>query len=162
MLAALYQVEAFKNIPPEGMAMLVALGQPRSFETGSTLMRQGDPSDALHVLVTGRVRVQREIPDAAPFPLAELGPGEVVGEMGVLDNEPRSATVTAIQPTETVEISGAAIGTVILRYPEVASGLLRTISQRIRNSDELAEQIVTRALGTVGRAPIVEPQDNSW
>src|SRR5262245_28699678 len=96
MLSVLAQVDAFKDLPPEGLAMLVALGQPRSFPAGSVLMRQGDPSESLYVVVSGRVKVEREVGGGQPpLQLAELGPGEVVGEMGVLDREPRSATVTA-------------------------------------------------------------------
>ena len=154
MLSVLAQVDAFRDLPPEGLAMLVALGQSRSFPTGSVLMRQGDASESLYVVVNGRLKVEREVAgDKAPLLLAELGPGEVVGEMGVLDREPRSATVTATRPTETVELSAAAIGTTILRYPEVSTGLLRTISRRLRSSDELAEQIVRRVGSSVGREP---------
>src|SRR5205823_6067725 len=116
----------------------------------------GDTSESLYVVVSGRVKVERAVPGQEPLLLAELGAGEVVGEMGVLDREPRSATVTAIRPTDAVELSAAAIGTTILRYPEVSTGLLRTISRRLRSSDELAEQIVRRVGSTVGR-----PQDEA-
>jgi CRP-like cAMP-binding protein len=104
-------------------------------------MTQGELSTTMHVIVAGKVRAERTHPDLlVSVVLAELGPGEVVGEMGVLENEPRSATVTALEPTETVELSQEALMQTITRYPEVSTSLLRMLSRRIRSTDELMEK----------------------
>ncbi len=125
----------------EGLEYLATLGQWKTFESGDALMRQHEPSESLHIIVEGKVRVERADPLlSGPVILAELGPGEVVGEMGVLDSEPRSATVTAVDQTRTFELDTPGLTLVILRYPEVAVALLRVLSQRLRSTDELMEQ----------------------
>jgi CRP/FNR family cyclic AMP-dependent transcriptional regulator len=79
-----------------------------------------------------------------PFPvvLDELGAGDLVGEMGVLDGEARSATVVAIETTVALELSAATLAATVLRHPEATTELLRLLSRRLRSTDELAVQLV--------------------
>ena len=136
----------FEQIPLDGLSHLAQQGQARTFEAGSQLMQQGAASDCMHIILRGRVQVERSHPDLKePLVLAELGPGQSVGEMGVLDDEPRSATVVALEETETMEISAHQLAEVVLRYPEVTAALLRTITRRLRNTDELAEEMARRS-----------------
>src|SRR5438093_10339034 len=121
-LAVLSRIGIFRALPEEALAVLSRSGQRRRFRAGRTLIRQGEIGTTMHVIVKGRVTVQRSHPALAEtLVLAEFGPGEVVGELAVLDREPRSATVTAICSTETVELSDAALADTVLRYP-AASG----------------------------------------
>lgn len=77
----------------------------RRFDAGTVLMRQGEIAASMHFILSGRVLVERHEPNLPdPIVLAELGPGQVVGEIGVLTGQPRSATVTAIEATETIEL----------------------------------------------------------
>ncbi len=146
-LAALSQVEAFRLLSPEHLARLARLAQRRVFPSGSILMRQGDVSASMHVIVRGRVAVERSHPALSePLRLAELGPGEVVGEMGVLDDEPRSATVIALEDTETLELSGSALAVTLLQSPEASMALLRMLSRRLRSTDELAVSLLRKEL----------------
>src|SRR2546430_1715263 len=129
MLDILSQVRLFEGIPLDGLSRLAKRGKRRSFPAGGRLMRQGQASRSLHVILRGRVRVERTHQDLTePLTLSELGPGAVVGEMGVLDGEPRSATVTALEDTETLEVTRAAVAQAVLAYPEVAGALLRQMS----------------------------------
>ena len=142
MLATISQVVLFREVPAEGLMYLAEQGQPRTVRAGSQLMQQGDVGDSMYVIVKGRVRVERDHPQLTePLVLAELGPGEVVGEMGLLDGEPRSASVTAIEETETVELSGTALAQMMLRFPEVSTRLLRTLSRHLQSTDELIEKM---------------------
>ena len=102
MKSPLDGVALFKELPEPGLQMLAERGRPKHFAAGEVIMRQGDVSDALHVITRGRVRVERDQPGETPLVLAELGPGDVIGEMGLLDGGPRSATVTASEDTETL------------------------------------------------------------
>jgi CRP-like cAMP-binding protein len=114
-------------------------------------MRQGEASETMHVIVSGRVRVERAPLQAnALLHLADLGPGEVVGEMGVITGEPRSATVAALEDTVTVEIGADAVGELINRFPELRGTLLRLLAKRLRSTDALIEQVV--------RHPVVPAQ----
>ena len=141
MLDILTQVAVLKVIPTDGLVHLARRGHRRVFGSGAELMRQGDVSESLHIIVTGRVRVTRSHPQILrPVMLAELGPGDVVGEMGVLDHEPRSATVTALTAVETLELDAPTLAQTILDHPEAGVTLLRVLSRRLRSSDELMEQ----------------------
>ena len=105
MLSVLIHVAPLRVLPVAGLARLAEQGRPRRFPPSSQLMRQGEMSESLHILLQGSVRVERAHPQILrPVVLAELGPGEVVSEMGVLDREPRSATVTALTAVETLEL----------------------------------------------------------
>ncbi len=145
MFDLLRQVALFQALPRTGLVRLAERGQKRFFPAGSHLMRQGEVSDSLHVIVTGQVRVERSHAGLRrPVRLALLGPGEVVGEIGVLDKGPRTATVTAVEDTETMELDGTTLTQVILDYPHIATALLRVLSQRIRSTDQLLERELRR------------------
>jgi CRP-like cAMP-binding protein len=144
MASPLADVALFKELPEPGLRMLAERGRPKRFARGAVIMRQGDPSDALHVITRGRVRVERDQAGGSPVVLAELGAGEVIGEMGLLDNAPRSATVTALDDTETLEIHSTVLALVLMDYPRVATALLQTLSRRLRSADELAEALARR------------------
>jgi CRP-like cAMP-binding protein len=144
MASPLAGVALFKELPEPGLQMLAERGRPKHFATGDLIMRQGDASDALHVITRGRVRVERDQPGDAPLLLAELGPGDVIGEMGLLDNAPRSATVTALEDTETLELHGTVVALVIMQFPQIATALLRILSRRLRSADELADALARR------------------
>ena len=137
MLDVLAQTEGLHHLPSEALARLADLGRPRHFPAGAVLLRQGDPSDHLHVILTGRVRIARERrDDRAPVLLRELGAGEVVGEMGLLDEAPRSVTVTALESTETLELGLSDLAVAIVESPALAAALLRMLSRRLRTLTE--------------------------
>jgi CRP/FNR family cyclic AMP-dependent transcriptional regulator len=145
MLDVLSQVAILQALPVAGLARLAEQGRPRRFPPGSPLMRQGEVSESLHIILHGSVRVERAHPQLLrPVVLAELGPGDIVGEMGVLDQEPRSATVTALNSVETFELDAPTLAQVLLDHPAAAAALLHVLSRRLRNADELLERMARR------------------
>ena len=105
-------------------------------------MRQGEVACSLHVIVSGRVRLERWHPALrVPMELDELGPGDVVGELGLLDGQPHSDTVTAIDDTETIELDTTAVAGTVLLFPEAAEVLLAAVSRRLRSPAELIERM---------------------
>ncbi len=146
MLDALSQADMFEGIPLDGLARLARSGIRRTFAAGSTLMKQGDVADTMYVIIKGRVLVERTHPHLSEaLTLAELGPGDVVGEMGLLDHEPRSATVTAIDEVDAMELDDLALAQTVLQYPEVSTALLHLLSRRLRSADELSTELLYRA-----------------
>ena len=134
--------QAFRGLPVEGLDQLVAEARKRTFRPGGHLMRQGDAADCLYVIVRGRVRVERTHPAlTAPLVLAELGRGELVGEMGLLDGGPRSATVTAVEQTEALEVATETLTRILAQYPGAAKGLLGQMARRLRTTDDLVEEM---------------------
>jgi CRP/FNR family cyclic AMP-dependent transcriptional regulator len=144
MKSPLDGVALFRELPEPGLQMLAERGRPKHFATGEVIMRQGDASDARHLITRGQVRVERDQAGETPLVLAELGPGDVIGEMGLLDGGPRSATVTATVAPETLEIHSTVMAVVVMQYPQVAAALLRTLSRRLRSADELADALARR------------------
>jgi CRP-like cAMP-binding protein len=145
----LERVELFRPLPRADLARLAERGALRRFAPGTALMRQGETGETMHVIVAGLVRVDRWLPDERIVKLAELGAGEIVGEMGLLDRAPRSATVTAIEPTETLELHATALAVVLIENPDVSSALLRTLSRRLRSADELVVEMSRAQKGRI-------------
>jgi len=141
--AELSDVPLFSAVPLNGLSALAQRGQLRRYAAGDILMHQGEPSDDMHVILKGRVRVERSHPELLePVVLAELEPGTTVGEMGVLDGAPRTATVTAEEETETLVLGADALAETLRDYPAVASTMLHILSRRLRSTDELIGEVL--------------------
>jgi NTE family protein len=118
---SLRRVGFFRRLPAHVMAGVVDSVHQHSFPAGTPLMRQGEPGTALHLIIRGRVRVERSHEHlATPLVLAELGPGELVGPVGLSADQIRSATVVAIEDTVTVELGEGVIELLSAHYPDIA------------------------------------------
>jgi CRP-like cAMP-binding protein len=149
-LAILEKNPAFKHVPPEHLEEMARLGHRRLYLDGYLLMEQGEPSSSLHILVKGSCKVEREVPGREPIFLAELHPGDVVGEMGVLNNEPRSATVTALEDLETLELDAAALKNIFKQDPDVLIAMMQVVHERMKTTDELVDSALRVALAQLG------------
>ncbi len=147
-MTALSTVDVFQDFPPEGLERLAAHGRSRTFQPGEPLLRQGTVSDVLYAIVRGRVRKERAHPALSePAVVLELGPGESVGELGVLDLQPSPETVTALEETEVLELSALVLAETLLLYPLPSVGLLSSLSRSVRTLAELevcAQQLRSR------------------
>lgn len=138
VMTALANVDVFQDFPVAGLDRLATLGRPCHFRAGETLLHQGEVHRGMYVIVHGRVRRQRTHPDLSePAEVLDLGPGESVGELGVLDLSPWPEMVTAIEPTEAVELSALLLAETMLLYPVPAVGLLSGLSRSVRSLAEL-------------------------
>lgn len=151
-MSELEQVDVFQDFPGAGLDRLARHGQRRRFAAGETLQQQGEVCAAMHVILQGRVRRARAHPDLSePAVVLELGPGESVGELGVLDQTPWPETVTALEATETLELSARLLAETLLLYPLPAVGLLSTLSRSVRTLAGLEAclaQLSTHVAGT--------------
>jgi predicted acylesterase/phospholipase RssA/CRP-like cAMP-binding protein len=100
--------------------------------SGETLFEQGDPSDALYLLVNGRLMITARDPDHGAMVVGEVSRGESVGEAGLLTGEPRSATAYAVRDTDIVRLSQASFERLIERHPRAMMQLVRLIVRRTR------------------------------
>ena len=137
IMMVLAMVPLFKGLRPGDLRHLAGLASVRSYRPGGVIVKQDDTAVALYCVLSGGVRVQRERlgPDG-PLALVELGPGGFFGEMAVLDDFPRSATVVATEPTECALLSKWDFERELKSHPEIALALLRVLSQRVRTLDE--------------------------
>jgi len=93
-------VPLFAGLTTRQRAAIAMRATTRRYAPGSTIVRAGDTTMALYVVLSGSVRVERAHPDAGALHLAELSAGGVFGEMGLIDDAVRSATIVALEPTE--------------------------------------------------------------
>ncbi len=145
-LTILAQTDAFKGVPNSGLRVLAKQATRRLFLPGRDIMVQGDASQSLHIIVKGTVRVERRTVGGQPQILAELGEGEVVGEMGVLDGSPRSATVTTTSDVETLELTAPVMKETFQQFPQALMAVLKMVTERMRNTDALVETTLQIAL----------------
>jgi len=132
------QVDFFEPLPSVALAALVTRARTQTFRTGSLIMRQGEFSPALHVIVRGRVHVERAHPlMAESLVLAEAEAGDVVGELGILDGDPCLDTIRAVEDTDTMEFAAGSLVTVLLDIPELSPVWLPRLSRRLRTHAEL-------------------------
>ena len=111
----------------------------RKYSPGTTLIKQGDTGVGLYVITKGRVHVtQVTDPDRPEEDLATVGPGEVLGEMALLDDLPRSATVTAIDEVTALLLPIWEFRTAIRNHPDIALKLLSVLSHRLRKVEKPA------------------------
>jgi NTE family protein/lysophospholipid hydrolase len=106
-------------------------------EAGTTLFRQGDAGDAVYLVVSGRLRVSVDLADEGPRFLTELGFGETVGEMALLDGKPRSATVVATRDSHLARLSKDAFERLFSRRPDLLVVIARELVARLRTQDRV-------------------------
>jgi CRP/FNR family cyclic AMP-dependent transcriptional regulator len=126
----------FDSLRPADRRALGACGALRSYPAGAMLVEEGQRSDVgLFIVMRGSVRITQRSTSDGVRPLALLGPGEMFGEMALMDVEPRSATATAITPTLAFVTPIFDLLAMLRRNPEVAIALLAQMSQRIRAAE---------------------------
>lgn len=114
---------------PEGALPVVAEAlEPVRLPAGVTLFHKGDVGDSMYVIASGRLRVHD-----GPLTFNELGPGDVVGEMAVLDASPRSASVTALEEAELLCLDQAHLYRLMESHAGVTRGIIQVLSRHLRN-----------------------------
>jgi diguanylate cyclase (GGDEF)-like protein len=133
LLAAL---PLFRSLTAEQRDLLLDSATEQTFTAGHVLIRESDPPDRLFVILSGRVRVL-EIATDSPVELivGELGVGEILGELSVLRNQPRSATVVAVERTHCLVIPQSEFLKVLQSSAEMAVSLLRMLAGRLYETD---------------------------
>jgi len=109
---------------------------PRSFAKGDRVFHEGDRSDACYVVREGEVRVTREHSDGRAIALATLGPGELVGELAMLDGGVRSASVEALTDVELLALSAADMRGLLERNADITTKLVVKLAERLRETNE--------------------------
>ena len=124
---ALRAAPLFASLSADALLPVASLCQQVDLVGGQVLFEAGEVGDSMFVVASGLVHVKR----GAEL-LARLGPGEVVGEMGALDLEPRSATVVAAEPSRLIRLERNDLMDLLTDYPELMRGLAEMLVDRIR------------------------------
>jgi CRP-like cAMP-binding protein len=127
---------------------LASRGRIQSYRGGAVIFQEGDPGDALHIIIEGSVRVMFASRSGEEVELALLGPGECVGDLALFDDQPRSATAIASQATRTLVVTRASFSRWLAEHPGAARALLETLSLRLRRTDEALADLAFADLTT--------------
>jgi CRP-like cAMP-binding protein len=115
--------------------VLASLAHRRRYPRGQTVFREGDPCTGLYVVEEGRVKVRVTSSEGRERILALLGPGDVLGELAVLDGEPRCADVVAHEECTLIFLGREEFREFLGRHPEASARLLHLLARRLRRAD---------------------------
>ena len=133
--SVLKSVPMFGSFPEEQLRALATLVVRRNVSRGSVVMAEGDPIDSLYIVVSGRLKVMMGEADGKEVILGILGPGEIFGEMGLIDDSPRSANVVTIEACELLQIAKRDFKKCLAENFEMAMAVMRGLVKRLRDAD---------------------------
>ena len=136
------KVPFLSTLEPDDLRELSAVARRRSYEQGDVIFHRDDPGNTLYVIRTGRVRIFLTSPEGQEVALALFRAGDAFGELALFDGQPRSASAMAIEPVETYSIQRPDFMAIVTRRPRMALQLLATLSQRLRQTDEMVEDLL--------------------
>ena len=140
----LRNVPLFAGLPAGALASLASRLRRRQMPSGTPVVYKGDPSGALYLIESGRVKVHQATASGGEVILNILGPGDFFGEMSLLDGQPRSADISTLEPSALLLLEGDALRDIITAQPAVAWTLLQILSRRVRDANMQAEMMMTR------------------
>ncbi len=127
----LSRVPIFANCTAEEIAAIAQVAQESQFLPGQIIVTQGTPGQAFYLVLAGRVEILRDGTSLGAF-----GPGDFFGEMSLLDQAPRSATIRALELTQCLMLSSWDFKALLEKHPSIAIKLLEVLSRRLRVADE--------------------------
>src|SRR5882762_174556 len=141
---SLSRVPLFKRLTPQELEKLAEEVDQADYKAGDVIFNERDKGDALYVVETGAVRIWVIDEDVRPVTLAELKPGEFFGELAVLDQGARSTSATAVEDTHLHRLSSVDFQQFLLEHPDIAIDVIREIGARMRQTNMLVSQRITR------------------
>jgi len=131
----LRSVPIFAGIEPSRLKLIAFTADSIAYRAGQALVRQGQPGDAAYVLVEGKAEVSVET-ESGDYVVATLGPGDVVGEISILCDSPRTATVTASTDVSALRVRKDSFLQLLRQFPEIAAEVMRSLAERLTHTNE--------------------------
>jgi CRP-like cAMP-binding protein len=133
---ALSRVSLFSNLEPKYIKGIAQICTERDFAAGDQLMKQGEDGIGLFIILTGKVKIEKTDMSGRQVELAANGPGDIMGELAVLDGAKRTATVTATEPTKCLVLAAWEFMSFMKVHPEVAIQILPIVVTRFRETND--------------------------
>src|SRR5271166_5208370 len=130
------RVPVFSTLEQGDLERIAQLAVPRRFEPGQAVFREGDSSDTCYIVRQGHARAIRTHGGGRTITLATFGPGDIFGELAMFEDERRSATVEAIEPTMVVGVLGGDMRRLMSEHPGIAMRLVVALAGRLRETNE--------------------------
>lgn len=137
--ALLAAIPLFEGLDETELGKVSALARVKNYPARAVVVRQGDPAAALFAIVRGRLKVVATGPDGNDTVLGIMGEREVFGEVALLDGGPRSATCSAVEACDLLEIDRTAFLELLRESPSISVKLLRVLAQRLRRLSQRSE-----------------------
>ena len=132
----LRNVPLFSVLPENQLSTLTSAVSRKSFPRGTTIIAAGDVTESLYVVISGRLKVMISDDEGREVILAILGPNEFFGEMGLIDDAPRSASVAALEACELLSLSKRDFRRCLAENFEMAMTVMRGLVKRLREADQ--------------------------
>ena len=161
----LKNVPLFSSFSDQQLTALLPAVQHRRFPRGSFIIRAGEETDALYIILAGRCKVLIPDDDGNEVILSVIGPNEFFGEMGLLDDQPRSASVETMEPCETLRITRSAFLGCLRDNFDAAMLIIRNLVKRLREADRKIESLaLIDVYGRVARLlmELAKPINGEW
>jgi CRP-like cAMP-binding protein len=137
----LKKINWFNELPDDFFDALAQKVHKRNLSKDEVLFYKGDGGDSLFIINTGRVKIVTQDSQENEVVLNQVGAGEIIGEMALLDLEPRSAGVVALEETSVMELSREDFMEILSGQPELALSVIRSLISRLRHNTSYIEQI---------------------
>lgn len=135
-IEVLRPVELFQHLNDEQLSKLAAHSREVQFRKNAILMTEGDAGESMYVIQSGLVKVFVSDEDGKELVLYEQGAGAVIGDIALLDDEPRSASVSTLDKTTALMIGKSGFIQCLNESPEMGLGIIRSLTQRLRHATE--------------------------
>jgi len=142
----LAQTELFGKLPPDTLAQLAGRFHTVQFKRGQTIYERGDPGNALHLIKSGQIRFSVVSGDGRELSVRVAKAGEVIGEIAVLDRQPRSATAVALTSVTAFSLARTDLDRLLLQEPQLARNAIDFLCQRLRDTTDQLENIALYAV----------------
>jgi CRP/FNR family cyclic AMP-dependent transcriptional regulator len=136
----LRRIQLFSKVEPAKLKLLAFTSERAVFQAEEVLFHQGDVADAAYIIVAGEVAVDVESPGGGRTRLTRLGKDEIVGEIGILADVPRTATITATAPTTTLKITKDLFFRMVSDFPTMAIEVMRVLAHRVETTNAALRQ----------------------
>ncbi len=128
-------VPLFAGFLDDQLRTLAGVVTRRNVPRGAIVIVEGDPTDSLYIVISGRLKVMMSDAEGKEVILAMLGPGEFFGEMGLIDDSPRSATVMAVEPCELIVLAKRDFKRCLVEHFDMAMTVMLGLVRRLREAD---------------------------
>ena len=162
--AILAGLPMLKSLPEDARRLVVESFEPESFGFGTSIVEEGDPGDALYVILSGDARVLKRTEDGGEVSVEMLGAGDVFGEMALLDGIPRTATVRAHSPVDALRLDGTVFRALVRLRPEIKDhferaaerGRLRYLFRLSSDLSRIRADTLDELIDALERVPVDE------
>jgi len=141
---ALKRIPLFAKVEPAKLKLMAFASERAQYQPGDILFHQGDQADAAFIILDGTADILVDTP-GGPLKVADVGPGAFVGDIGILLDVPRTATIKSTEPMTALKITKELFFRMVTDFPTIGIEVMRVLAQRIEHmNDQLREAVAAR------------------